>query len=148
MSGDFELDLKAFAAKVGKLADGVVAGTIADLASIIDERSPVGDAKYWKRPPPPGDVGGHYRANWQVGVDARPSGVIAGHNYSVTVGAAKAEIPAEASGHIYYLVNNVPYAWAIEDGTATPRQAPQGVAGRTVIEFKDIVARRVASMAS
>ena len=47
------------------------------------------------------------------------------------------KIPDDASGRIYYLANNVPYARRLEDGWS--RQAPQGIVGRTVIQFRQIV---------
>jgi len=143
----FALDLQKFADKAGMLADQVVGECVADVASLIDERSPVGDGTYWISPPPKGYVGGHFRANWQLGADSIPSSVIDAVDPSgdVTLSAVKAEIPQQAAGKVYYLVNNVPYANRLEDGWS--RQAPQGIVGRTAIEWQQIVDRRVAEVA-
>jgi hypothetical protein len=105
----------------------------------LDQRSPVGDATFWKNPAPKGYTGGHFRANWRLGDGAAPAGEIAGvdPSGSATQGAIIAAVPEKAAGRIYYLVNNVPYARRIEDGWS--RQAPQGLVGLTAIEFQRIV---------
>lgn len=141
----FEVDLAKWVEKVGGRVDEVVRDTIETLVFKIDERSPVGDATYWKSPPPAGYVGGRFRANNQLSVDERWLGSIATPDPSgaQTVGANYGRIPDEAAGHVYYIQNNLPYARPIEDGTASPRQAPQGVYGLTAIEFNAAVENAV-----
>lgn len=135
----FALDLKAITDKASEAVDDVVGGVIADLATSIDYRSPVGDASYWKRKPPPGYVGGHFRGNWQLGVDVRPVGEVPGVDPTgeATRGRIYAAIPDEAAGHVYWIANNTSYSQRIENGWS--RQAPQGIIGLTIIEFDQIV---------
>lgn len=137
--GTFSLDLKKFSEKVQKRADDVVGLVVLKIAHKLDERSPVGDATYWKSKPPKGYVGGRFRGNWQLGVGTIPAGETGriDPRGAATLGAIVAEIPTKAAGKIYYLANNVPYAQRIEDGWS--RQAPQGLVGRTVLEFPSIV---------
>lgn len=135
----FALDLQKFAEKAKARADELVGNIVIRLATEIDDRSPVGDAIYWKSPPPKGYVGGRFRGNWQLGIGSIPAGVLEriDTSGSVALPAIIAEIPEDASGRIYYLANNVPYARRLEDGYS--RQAPQGIVGRTVIQFRQIV---------
>jgi hypothetical protein len=111
--------------------NAVVYGVLAEIIMRVDARSPVGDAAYWKRPPPKGYQGGQFRGNWQLTIDGPaitplygnidPSGVD-------TVGKNIAAIPDRpAYGKQYYLVNALPYA------------GPRGVISLTKLEFKQIV---------
>ena len=142
----FSLDLKAFAEKAADRADEAVGRIVIGVAGELDERSPVGDAVYWKSPPPKGYVGGHFRANWQLGVNSLPIGERAGVDPTGanTRAAIRAEVPDEAAGNVYWLANNVPYARRIEDGWS--RQAPQGLVGLTAIMFQKIVKDEIAEM--
>jgi hypothetical protein len=133
----FALDLQKFAEKTGKKADECVGEIIAAVASELDLRSPVGDATFWKSKPPKGYVGGHFRANWKLGVGSIPTGVTPGANYHATLSGIVAEIPEHAAGKVYWLANNVPYAMVLEYGHS--RQAPQGVVGLTAVKFQQIV---------
>ena len=145
----FALDLQAFAEKAGKRADQVVHNTVWQIAANIDYLSPVGDATYWKHPPPPGYVGGHFRANWQIGVDSVPGGEVAGIDRSAkdfqrggaTTARIAAAIPDEAGGHVYYIANNAPYAMRLETGWSG--QSPQGMVGITALKFEQIIREEV-----
>lgn len=140
----FKLQLGDFAKKAGERADQIVGRVVVNIASRLDMRSPVGDATYWKHKPPPGYVGGRFRGNWQLGVEIIPQGETGRIDPSgaATLGAIVSEIPTKAAGLRFFLVNNVPYAQALEDGHS--RQAPQGVVGLTVVEFQGIVAESAA----
>jgi len=135
----FALDLQRFAEKVKGKADDAVGAIVIDVAARVDIRSPVGDAAYWSSPPPPGYVGGRFRANWQLGVDTVPAGEIPGVDPTGegTQGRIIASVPDDAAGKVYWLVNNLPYARRLEEGYS--RQAPQGMVGLTVVEFQQIV---------
>lgn len=135
----FALDLAKFAEKVGDMADEVVGSIVVRIAAELDKRSPVGDATYWKNPPPKGYVGGHFRANWQLGIGSWPAGEVAGVDPTgaVTLGRIVAEVPDEAAGRVYYIANNAKYASRIENGWS--RQAPQGLVAITAIMFQQIV---------
>jgi hypothetical protein len=135
----FALDLQRFAEKCADKADDAVANIVARVATELDKRSPVGDATYWISPPPKGYVGGHFRANWQLGVGSVPVGEKPG--VTPALGTIIAEIPEEASGKVYWLANNVPYADRIEHGWS--RQAPTGLVGLTATMFQQIVREAV-----
>lgn len=142
----FALDLQRFAEKTGEKADDAVGAIVTNIAARIDMRSPVGDASYWISKPPPGYVGGRFRANWQLGVDTVPSGEVAAPDPSgeATQGRIVAQVPDDAAGKTYWLVNNLPYAQRIEDGWS--RQAPTGLVGLTVVEFQQIVREAVEAL--
>jgi hypothetical protein len=148
----FALDLKKFAEKAQERADDVVREVVAELAVSIDLLSPVGDPSYWQSPPPPGYVGGHFRANWQFGIGVIPTGELQGVDTSpqgssgATVRKIIAQIPDEAAGQVFYLANNAPYALRIEDGWS--RQAPVGVVGTTATKFQAIVDEAVEGLAA
>lgn len=140
---NFTLALKAFAAKAGKNADLVVRKVVLDVGTRIVERSPVGDGTLWKRPPPKGYIGGRFRANWQYGnysgqgipmnelPDIDPSG-------AASINRIESTLPAEGcAGMRHILINNLPYAQALEDGHST--QAPAGMVGLVAVEFQSIV---------
>jgi hypothetical protein len=142
----FTLQLEQFAAKASARADDVVGRVVSEIARRIDDRSPVGDATYWKNPPPKGYIGGRFRGNWQLGVGSVPAGETGriDPDGAATVGAIIAEIPTQAAGLVYFLANNVPYAQAIEDGHS--RQAPTGLVGLTAVEFPSIVDQAMESV--
>lgn len=144
----FAPDLQRFAEKAKEKADEAVGAIVVNIARRIDERSPVGDPTKWDKEfvakakelgwIGEGYIGGHFRANWQLGIDVRPAGEIAGVDPSgeATQGKIVAAVPDEAAGHVYYLVNNAPYARRLEEGYS--KQAPQGMVGLTVVEFQSI----------
>lgn len=112
----------------------------------LDQLSPVGDVRYWKRPRnhPPGYHGGQFRGNWQLGVGTVPIGWRPGKidpGGVTTVANNIASIPLQASRYKFYLVNNVPYALAIEQGWS--KQAPRPILFQVKREFNGIV-RKVA----
>lgn len=135
----FALDLQKFAEKAGKRADELVGNVVIRIATEIDQRSPVGDATYWTSPPPKGYVGGRFRGNWQLGVGVIPNAELNRIDTAGTIAlpAIIAEVPDDAAGRVFYLANNVPYARRLEDGYS--RQAPNGIVGRTVVQFRQIV---------
>lgn len=139
----FTVDLQRFAQKAGSKADEAVGGIVFNIAAELDRRSPVGDATYWKNPPPAGYVGGRFRANWQLGVDTVPRGErnAVDPNGTVALPAIAAAIPDEAAGKVFWIANNVPYAQRIEYGWS--RQAPQGLVGLTTQNFQQIVREAV-----
>ena len=141
---DFALQLRTFATKAKHNADRAVSNVVGMVADEIDARSPVGDAKLWKHPPPPGYIGGQFRGNWQLGVNEEAVGPIARIDPSgaETVAEIKAGIPGHTVGNIFYLTNSLPYANRIENGWST--QAPVGVVGLTVASFEVIVEEAIA----
>lgn len=119
--------------------DKAVRITLTEISARLVMRSPVGDGSYWKNPPPAGYVGGRFRANWQYGFRAKPSGfidAIDGAGSSTLASLVSSALSAPSSG-IHYLTNNLPYAERIENGWS--RQAPNGLVGRVELEFPAIV---------
>lgn len=151
----FAADLEKFRQKTGQTVDELVGGVITRLAESIDRRSPVGDPEYWlynrgdKDNPDyvnflayrdaDGYVGGRFRGNWQLGIGKLPTDTLdtVDPDGKETLGRIIAAIPDDASGRVYYLANNLPYAQRIEHGWS--RQAPTGVVGLTVLEFQQVV---------
>lgn len=142
--GQFTVDLKAFAAKVEARKHAAVRKMVIDILSRLVYRSPVGDPTLWSRPAPPGYVGGHFRANWQVGTGGPVTGVrdaIDGQG-GPTVALGVAAVPDDAAGRVHYITNNLPYGPELERGHST--QAPFGLVGITTLEFNLIAAQAVA----
>lgn len=148
MTDSFEIDVSRFVAKAKANADQVVRKVIIDIGARIVQKSPVGDASYWKSPPPPGYVGGRFRANWQLGEGERPVGDLPDIDASGDASNQRIAdgLKVNAAGKVYYLANNLPYAMGIEEGTNSPRQAPQGVVRLTVSEYQAIVADAAAKV--
>lgn len=141
--GSFSMQIAEFIAKTKANQDLVVRAITMKIDSKLVQRSPVGDAKYWKRKPPPGYAGGRFRANWQFSIGAPAAGVrdLIDKDGSATIAAHGSAISAAKAGDVIYLVNNLPYAKRIEEGWS--RQAPIGVVGLTVLEFQNIVDKAV-----
>jgi hypothetical protein len=144
----FSVQLRDFANKASGRADDLVGLVTVKIAQRLDERSPVGDASYWKNKPPKGYVGGRFRGNWQLGVNVVPAGETGRIDPSgeATLGTIVASVPKQAAGTMMYLANNVPYAQRIEDGWS--RQAPQGLVALTATEFQSIVGQAAAQVQS
>lgn len=144
----FSLDLQRFAEKAKDRADDAVGEIVIGVAGRVDERSPVGNPSLWKSPPPKGYVGGHFRANWQLGVETMPLSELPGIDPTgeATQGAIKAKVPDRAAGKVYYLMNNTPYAQRLEDGWST-QSDPGEMVGRTVVEYQQIVRAAVEQLA-
>lgn len=135
----FTLDLSKLAKASKDNMDAVVRRTVLDIGAKVVEKSPVGDATLWQSPPPPGYVGGRFRANWQYGFSQIPSGDLPDIDPSgaVSVSRISAGVSSSPAAGIHYLTNNLPYAKRLEDGYS--KQAPVGMVGLTVLEFQSIV---------
>ena len=140
----FSDDIAKFAVKVQNNSDQVVRSTVFKIMERIDMRSPVGNPALWASKPSKGYVGGHFRANWQLGIGSLAGGIIEGHNYGIALSREKAKMPEKAGGKVFYYGNNLPYAQALEDGHST--QAPRGMVALTTVEFSGIVNQAVAEV--
>ncbi len=134
-------ELEAFARKTDRRVNLIVKKVVIDIGTAVVLKSPVGDAKYWKHPAPPGYVGGRFRANWQYGLDQINEAVTEAVDPSggATISAIVGKVSDNAAGHIHYITNGLPYAHRLEDGWSH-RQAPNGMVALTVLEFEPIVA--------
>lgn len=145
----FALDLSKFATKAMERADEAVRRIVIGVAVNIDKRSPVGNPELWQSPPPKGYTGGRFRGNWQygnyagAGIPMSETGVIDPSGED-TQGVIAAAIPNKAAGIRHILINNVPYAMALERGHST--QAPSGMVGLAIVEFQQSVDDAVAEM--
>lgn len=138
-SMSFSMQIAEFIAKTKADTDLVVRAITMKIDNKLVQRSPVGDAKYWKYKPPPGYTGGRFRANWQLSIGSPTAGVrdLIDKDGSATIAAHGSVISTAKAGDVIYLVNNLPYARRIEEGWS--RQAPVGVVAITVVEFRTIV---------
>lgn len=145
----FSINLAKWAEQAEGKANLVVKSVLFDIAARVDEKSPVGKREIWAAnierasrglPPLPKNYkGGHFRANWQMGVDTRPTEEIAGIDYESALGRNQGAIPPWTLGKTFFLTNNAPYAVALENGHST--QAPLGIVGITVLEWQAIVSK-------
>lgn len=136
----FELDLKRFADKYKANANLVTKKIVTDIGRRVVEKSPVGDGSLWAEPPPPGYVGGRFRANWQYAFNVVLTGDLPDIDPSGNVSISRIAANTGKPG-IHYIVNNLPYAERLENGWST--QAPQGMVGLTVLEFQAVVDKAV-----
>ena len=113
-----------------------------EVALRLVARSAVGDPNTWHPPYwPKGYLPGHFINNWQLGIDAPPTGIIAGVGPSGAPSVARMHksIPRWPVGHVYYFTNNVPYARLLETGLHSAQVGPGGMVGLTVAEYPAIV---------
>lgn len=144
----FVADLSAFAEKAKGNMDKVVRKVVLDVGTSVVEKSPVGDGKFWKSPPPPGYVGGRFRGNWQYTFNAIPKGQTdtIDPSGSVSIGRISKGLGGKASvSGIHYISNNLPYAKRLEEGWSY-RQAPQGMVMLTVVEFQSLFKKAAAKL--
>lgn len=143
----FPLDLQKYADKTKQSVGDAVREVVMTCATLVDERSPVGDRTLWTKEfidvanklgwikdSGKGYIGGHFRANNQYRFGSAPSGEIEGTDASgsATLGAIHAGVYAAPVAGLHYIANNVPYAMALENGHST--QAPQGIYGLAAID--------------
>jgi len=136
--------LKDKEVEITRKINEVTYNVVAEIIQRADAYSAVGMPETWKRKPPPDYQPGQFRGNWQLGINEQPAGDLPGKIDPTgvsTVSENLTKIPESAGyGKRYYLVNNLPYAIAIEEGIASPNQVPaQGIIGRIHMEFPDIV---------
>lgn len=145
----FADQLRAFKTKaLDERAEPITRKIIFDVSTALVLKSPVGDPKYWKRKPPPGYVGGRFRANWQYGYNRIDRTVTENKDKAggATINRISGSIPEKVLGSVHYLTNSLPYANRLEEGWSW-RQAPNGMVMVTILEFDPIVARAVAEFA-
>ena len=137
--GAFALQIAAWVEKTKGDIDTVTRYALTEVDRRLVNRSPVGDALYWKNPAPKGYTGGRFRANWQMSIGAPASGVVdaVDKDGSATMAAHASVVAVARAGQTFYLMNNLPYAVPIERGWS--RQAPVGVVALTVVEWNNIV---------
>lgn len=144
--GQFALSIRKFAEKVEQNTDQVVRTVAMEVGRSLVERSPVGNPSLWKSKPPPGYVGGRFRANWQVQAET-PSFQTTGdidQAGQATIARLTTLVSAMKAGGLIYFNNSLPYAQRLEDGWSG--QAPGGMVEITAIEFQDYVNKAVQAL--
>ena len=126
----FELDISKYIAKTKSNLETGVRNTIFQIATKLDERSPVDS--------------GHYRLNNQYGFGTPPSNIIEGVDptgiEALTI--IQEKMNASPPFGVHYLANNVPYAQRIEEGWSG--KAPLGVYELTSVEMESIMKEEMA----
>lgn len=140
----FAIDLAKYAEARKSAMGDVVREIVIQAATLVDERSPVGQPEIWANniaratrglPPTPADyIGGHFRANNQYKFGTPATNEVEGEDPSgaATMAAVKAGVLASPVAGMHYIANVVPYAQALENGHST--QAPQGMYGLAAID--------------
>lgn len=90
-------------------------------------KSPVGNPKLWKKPPPPGYTGGRFRGSHivSIGAPVYTQTTKIDKNGVETVAAGERMLSGLEPFTVIFIQTNLPYAEKIEDGHST--QAPAGV---------------------
>jgi hypothetical protein len=143
MSASFDAALQRFIVRAGANVNTLTRELLFEISVRLIEYSPVGDATYWQSPPPPGYVGGHFRANWQYSFGTAAENEIDGHTGQLP-GNIRAEFPSNMVG-VHYIINNAPYAQRLENGWSRQAPGPQAIVGRTIMDFQNMVRRAAPS---
>lgn len=120
----FNKKISKFNKKTEKAIESIVKGTFLSLASKIIVRTPVDT--------------GRARGNWQTSINSKPSGEV---NDSESEAINKASRVKFKIGDSLYLINNLPYIQALEDGHS--KQTPVGMVKITVAEYQEVVNQEV-----
>lgn len=123
----FSGDIGKFKKKTERAAEMVFRGTAIDLSRRVIMRTPVDE--------------GTARGNWQMGVNKIPVGVLDTTDKSgaKTIETVNAEIGKFKLGDSLFLINNLPYIGALEDGHSDQR--PAGMVKVSIVEYQAIVKR-------
>lgn len=130
MAGPFELALSQFAKQAGENADKAVRRVVLDVGRRIIERSPVDE--------------GRFRSNWFFSTGVPSNAVTEDKNIHEVRGMG--DLTDAKAGEVFYISNNLPYAYLLEiRGATTARNAlgeiagPNAIVGLTVLDFQSIV---------
>lgn len=153
----FDLDIAKIVAKTKGKTDRVVRKIVLDIGRRLVERSPVGDPTWWRgslvasginggsdiysgMDAPEGYTGGHFRANWNHGIGEMPLTQFEDIDKTTSTSDKRIEASIKSSNAyaVHFIVNNLPYSIALENGHSW-HQAPFGMVGLTVVEFGGIV---------
>lgn len=125
----FQSDIKKFTDKAEISAEKVFRGSALTIFRAVILRTPVDT--------------GRLRANWQCSLNIPSGGEIDGTDKtgSGAISAAASKTNDAKLSDSIYLVNNLPYAQAIEDGHSQ-EQAPAGMVKTTISEWNRVVAEK------
>lgn len=125
MDAAFSLAIQGFVDKTIKQQHKITNDIVGGVIDAVVMESPVDTGKF---------VG-----DWLLGVDSVPSGttdIFDTMKYG-TVVHLQEQVPYEAAGHTYNIVNNSEYGWPLENGHSM--QAPNGMVEKAVVKFEKIV---------
>ena len=126
MAGNFALDMSHFINHAGTNINTITKKVVLDVMRSVIRKSPVDT--------------GRFKGNWQYGVNEMPTGVTDIHDESGqgTIAHITGQIPPQAAGKLHYIVNNLPYSIALENGHSS-QCPPHGMVGLTISEYQMIV---------
>jgi hypothetical protein len=133
----FKKDIERFNMAFEDKANKVFRGVGLSMLSRVVMRTPVGNPSNWKvKKAPKGYAGGRLKANWQAEINAPAKGEVSkiDANGGSTINKGFGKMAAANLGDSIYIVNNLPYAQAIENGHSRT-QAPAGMVKVSVQEF-------------
>jgi len=143
----FNLDINNWSAKVGVESRLLFIGIATRLFENVVRRTPVGDPDYWQghpkgspsgnSKPPTGYLGGTAKNSWFCSINDKVEG---GQRSADKQGAAALDeinlrLVGAKLGDTAYLQNPLPYIQSLEDGTGSPRQAPEGMVQVSMAEI-------------
>ena len=117
---NFALDISKFAKKAGLSSDEAVVAVCSKVTSLVIAKTPV--------------LSGRLRGNWFASIDNYSSEIKdkRRENQAKRDGLATAQ---KASGHIFTLTNNLPYAYDIEFLGKSHTKAPLGMVRTSMSEI-------------
>jgi hypothetical protein len=144
-SQSFALDIRAFVEKAKAAPAQVIRRATLELFTSVVLRSPVGNPDLWAHKPPPGYVGGRFRANWNVSLVSPDTGTTEGvdANGAATVDRGVSVLAHADGTQDIYITNNLPYAVSLEYGHSGV-QAPQGMVRVSLAEFSQYIDKAIA----
>lgn len=131
----WSVDIGLWARDAGKNTAKVVRAIEISLSTKIIMKSPVDT--------------GRFRGNWYPSVN-QPTRAVNPDFEDKTGANAIARVAhfVHALGeqfHVYYIANNLPYAWPLEEGWS--KQAPEGMVRTTIAEFNRVVQQEAQNVA-
>lgn len=137
----FVADVTRFVKKAKLAPTLIVRKVLFDLSSNIVRLTPVDE--------------GRAKANWQFGTDSVPTGTL-----SVGADGGLGDIQQAETGHMHYVVNNLPYIAKLEYGgypnppkqgtgktvSGYSTQAPNGMVRITVIRYKEYLEKAMRAL--
>jgi hypothetical protein len=150
----FKVQLAELLQKAGVKTEQAVRNIAIGIEKSIIEKSPFGDPSTWASPAPKGYVGGRFRANWNVSLDALDTSTSeqVDPTGQISIDAGVAAMSDFSAGQTVYITNSLPYAGVLEYGRASgapgSQQAPNGMVRITVLEVKQIAEAAISATAS
>tara|TARA_R110000772_G_scaffold170373_3_gene282274 strand:- start:3410 stop:3799 length:390 start_codon:yes stop_codon:yes gene_type:complete len=116
----FVLDISKFTDKAVANSEKVFRGSSISLFSNIIKRTPVKT--------------GRLRGNWQTDINQPSVGTLDRNSSTPAISEAVSKVNKATLDDSIFLVNNLPYANAIENGSSA--QAPEGMVAVSIAEFQ------------